>query len=79
MAVMARKTWTDERLDDLKEGVASLDRRIEMGFRELRQETAELRAEMLSLHRTTMQIVIGGFAMTFVGFGGTIATILATH
>lgn len=36
---MARETWTDERLDDL-------NARISEGFREQREETRTLRAEM---------------------------------
>jgi hypothetical protein len=39
MAVMAREAWTDERLDDLV-------KRIDQGFREQREETRALRAEM---------------------------------
>jgi chromosome segregation ATPase len=46
MAVMAREAWTDERLDDLNERVASIDRRMETGFAELRAELKESRAEM---------------------------------
>ncbi|HMI81328.1 MAG TPA: hypothetical protein VK480_06025 [Solirubrobacterales bacterium] len=39
MAVMARETWTDERLDDLN---AKVDR----GFDEVKGEIRELRTEM---------------------------------
>lgn len=39
MAVMARETWTDERLDDLV-------KRIDKGFDETKIEIRDLRAEM---------------------------------
>ena len=76
---MAREAWTDERLDDLNERVASMDRRMEAGFAEMREEFRAVRGEMHALHRTTMIIVFSGFATMLVGFGGTIATILLTH
>lgn len=41
MAVMARETWTDERLDDL-------NGRVEKGFDEVKGEVRELRKEMNS-------------------------------
>ncbi|HWT90579.1 MAG TPA: hypothetical protein VN179_05640 [Solirubrobacterales bacterium] len=46
MAVMARDAWTDKRLDDLNERVASMDRRMEIGFAETREEFRAVRAEM---------------------------------
>lgn len=77
MAVMMpRESWTDERLDDLSNRVDSLERRMDEGFREMRGEFRSVRAEMAEMHRATMQIVVGGFITTFVGFAGTIATIL---
>jgi hypothetical protein len=45
MAVMAREAWTDERLDDLNSKVDNLDRRMEAGFAEIRQEFRAVRAE----------------------------------
>jgi hypothetical protein len=39
MAVMARETWTDERLDDL-------NARVDKGFSEVKGEIKDLRAEM---------------------------------
>jgi hypothetical protein len=39
MAVMARETWTDERLDDL-------NARVGKGFDEVKGEVRELRTEM---------------------------------
>ena len=72
-----RESWTDERLDDLNQRVSDLDHRMEEGFKEMREEFRAVRAEMNALHRTTMQIVISGYILTFVGFAGTIATILS--
>jgi hypothetical protein len=46
MAVMAREAWTDERLDELSERVAGIDRRMEAGFAELRIEIKSVREEM---------------------------------
>jgi hypothetical protein len=45
-----RESWTDERLDDLKEDVGNLARRVDAGFAEsrmeLRHEAASIRREM---------------------------------
>jgi len=41
MAVMARETWTDERLDDLKE-------HMDEGFKEVKGEIRAVRAELKS-------------------------------
>jgi hypothetical protein len=45
-----RESWTDERLDDLKEDVSDLARRMDAGFAEsrteLRHEAASIRKEM---------------------------------
>jgi hypothetical protein len=46
MAVMAREVWSDERLDDLNERVASIERRMEAGFAEMRTEFIGLREKM---------------------------------
>jgi hypothetical protein len=46
MAVMAREAWTDERLDDLNARVESIDRRMETGFAEMREEFRAVRGEM---------------------------------
>ncbi|HYH52986.1 MAG TPA: hypothetical protein VD761_02560 [Solirubrobacterales bacterium] len=48
MAVMARDTWTDKRLDDLNARVESIDRRMEAGFKEMREEFRAVRGEMKS-------------------------------
>jgi uncharacterized coiled-coil DUF342 family protein len=41
MAVMARETWTDERLDDLKE-------HMDEGFKEVKEDIREVKAEIKS-------------------------------
>ena len=46
MAVMERKPETDKRLDDLNLRVESVDRRMEAGFTEMREEFRALRSEM---------------------------------
>ena len=45
MAVMARDNWTDQRLDDLNTRVESIDRRMEAGFSEIREEFRAIRGE----------------------------------
>lgn len=69
MAVMARDSWTDERLDDLNQRVDNVDRRMEEGFR-------EMRTEFHAQNRMLLQLFGGMFATMTVGFLGTIATIL---
>lgn len=89
MAVMAREMWTDQRLDDLNERVASLDRRMEAGFAEMREEFRAIRGEMgsefqavrgetASMNRTLIQTMVGGFVAMGMGFAGTIATVVLT-
>jgi len=48
MEVMAREMWTDQRLDDLNERIASIDRRMEAGFGGISLEFRAVRAEMQS-------------------------------
>lgn len=79
MAVMARETWTDERLDDLNGRVGRIEDRMDAGFAEMRQEFVAVRAEMASMHRTLVQTMVGGFVATWVGLAGTIATIVLTQ
>lgn len=55
MAVMARETWTDERLDDLKGQMNERFDRIEADVRELRQ---------------TMNLGIGIMVTGFLTLGG---------
>jgi len=76
-----REKWTDERLDDLNHRVGDGFKEMGEEFRavrlEMRAEFATVRSEIAAANRTMLQIVLGGFAVMVVGFGGTIATILA--
>jgi hypothetical protein len=80
MAVMARESWTDERLDDLNARIESVDRRMEAGFAEMREEFRTVRGEMrvefaavrseiaaqtAMLNRTMFQL-FGGMIVTWV-------------
>jgi len=80
MAVMARETWTDHRLDDLKENVNQrfdgLDKKIDNGFKEMRQESRDLRAEVIATNRHINQLTYGFIGTMLVGFLGIIATII---
>jgi predicted nuclease with TOPRIM domain len=80
MAVMAREEWTDGRLDDLRENVSqrfdevdkkvdNLDRRMEAGFAEVREEFRALRTELSHL-------TYGLIGTMLVGFLGTIVAIV---
>ena len=46
MAVMAREAWTDNRLDDLNERIAGIERRVETGFASMQSEFKGVREEM---------------------------------
>jgi outer membrane cobalamin receptor len=54
-----RLTWTDDRIDDLKSQVDDLSRRMDAGFREVREEMSahqrETNARFDSLQRTMIQ------------------------
>lgn len=78
MAVMARETWTDERLDDLNASVNrrfdevdkkidNLDRRMEAGFAEMRGEFRALRTELSHLTYGLIGTMLIGFLGTIVG------------
>jgi predicted nucleic acid-binding Zn-ribbon protein len=87
MAVMARDTWTDERLDDL-------NLRVDDGFKEMRREFAavrseireeirgvrsemtEIRSELGALNRTIHQFLFAVVGTIFLGFMGTIAALI---
>ncbi|MBK5218602.1 MAG: hypothetical protein JJE35_02265 [Thermoleophilia bacterium] len=80
MAVMARESWTDERLDDL-------NHRVDEGFRDMREEfralrggmrteSQALRAEIGAMHRSMNQIAFAAFGAMLVGFLGTITAIV---
>ena len=73
MAVMAKETWTDHRLDDL-------NKRVDGGFNETREELRAVRAELggpiAALHRMTLQLFAGMILTSVLGFGGMIVALL---
>jgi hypothetical protein len=76
-----REAWTDERLDDLNyrvdEGFGEMRAEFRALRLEMQTEFAAVRSEMAAMNRTMLQIMLGGFAVIIVGFGGTIATVLS--
>lgn len=78
-----RESWTDERLDDLKEAVGDLGRRMDSGFAEgrmeLRHEAALLRREMkeefqaVDARFDTMQGSFDALQRTIIQVGGGMA------
>ena len=78
MAVMAREAWTDERLDDLNARVESIDRRMEAGFKEMREEFRAVRGEMKSEFQAARAEIATQVAMLnqtmYRLFGGMIVT-----
>jgi len=80
MAVMARETWTDERLDDLNKKVDDgfKETRTEMRteFRAVRTEMTEIRSELGALNRTIHQFLFAVVGTIFLGFMGTIAALI---
>jgi hypothetical protein len=78
-----RESWTDERLDDLKEDVGDLARRMDAGFAEsrmeLRHEAASIRSEMRTGFQTVdarfdaMQSSIDALQRTIIQVGGGMA------
>ncbi|HEY3492681.1 MAG TPA: hypothetical protein VGK43_06990 [Solirubrobacterales bacterium] len=77
---MARDVWTDERLDDL-------NKKVDEGFRETREEFRASRVEMKSefqavrveigdLNRNLMHLTWGLIGTMLVGFLGTITAIV---
>jgi roadblock/LC7 domain-containing protein len=67
MAVMARKAWTDQRLDDLNARVDRIERRMDEGF-------AEMRAQFAAQNRMLIQLFGGMFAIMLIGLLGVIVT-----
>jgi hypothetical protein len=80
MAVMARETWSDERLDELNNRVDEGFKETRTEFRavrsEMQQEFQAVRAEMKDQTRLLIQLFGGMFATFVVGFIGIVATIL---
>jgi hypothetical protein len=74
-----RESWTDERLDDLKEGVSDLARRMDAGFAESRLEAASIRKEMKEGFRAvdarfdSMQNSFDALQRTIIQIGGGMA------
>jgi len=69
MAVMAREAWTDERLDDLNKKVEGVDRRMEAGFGEVREEFRAVRAEMgaqAAMLNQTIYRLFGGMLVAWI-------------
>jgi hypothetical protein len=81
MAVMARGSWTDERLDDLNERVKNgfVENRDETRSvrREMREEFALVHQELGALNRTIHQFTFALVGTVFLGFMGTITAIVA--
>ena len=79
MAVMARELWTDERLDDLNGRVGRLEKRMDVGFAEMREEFRAVRGEMAAqaeMLKRTMYRLFGGMLVAWVV--GVIAIIAQT-
>lgn len=76
MAVMARDSWTDSRLDDLNQRVGRLELRMDSGFGEMRDEFRAMRAEAAEDRRSAKQISAGIWATNIVGFLGVIAAVI---
>jgi hypothetical protein len=69
MAVMAREAWTDHRLDDLNTRVEGIDRRMEAGFKEMREEFRAVRMEMATqtaMLNQTIYRLFGGMIVTWI-------------
>jgi uncharacterized protein YPO0396 len=69
MAAMARDAWTDHRLDDLNARVESIDRRMEGGFKEMREEFRAVRMEMAAqtaMRNQTIHRLFGGMLVAWV-------------
>ena len=67
---MEPRRWTDERLDDLAEGLRSGFERVDREFDRVHQDIRELRQTM---HRSWLTML----ATQLIGFFGVIATVLA--
>jgi hypothetical protein len=87
MAVMARDTWTDERLDDLNARAARIEHRMDSGFTEANAEfravraeaqgfRAEMKEEFRALRSDLNRLTYGLIGTMLVGFLGTITAIV---
>lgn len=64
-----RESWTDERMDDLKDGVTELSRRMDARFESMEARFESLEARIDSSQRTTIQL----FGIMFAAFVGLIS------
>jgi hypothetical protein len=71
MAVMARESWTDERLDDLKE---QMNERFDQVDKEMNQRFDRVEADVREI-RQTMNLGIGIMVTGFLTLGGLIVTL----
>jgi hypothetical protein len=71
MMPRGKESWSDDRLDDL-------NRKVEEGFRDMREEFRAMRIEMAADRRTLVQAGAAIWITSVVGFLGVIATIVAT-
>lgn len=69
MEAMAREAWTDERLDDLNVRVDRIERRMDAGFVEMREEFRAMRSD---IHHLTYGLI----GTMLVGFLGTIVALV---
>lgn len=74
MAVMARETWTDERLDDLKAGVERGFDEVKGEIREVRGEIREVRGEIRELRTETNARFDSMQRTMIIGFAGIVAS-----
>ncbi|HZO07285.1 MAG TPA: hypothetical protein VFB52_12930 [Solirubrobacterales bacterium] len=76
MAVMARDSWTDARLDDLKDRVDRGFAENRAEFRDVREEIREVHRQIGALNRTIHQFMFAMVGTVFLGFMGTIAALV---
>jgi hypothetical protein len=73
-------SWTDERMDDLKHQVDELDRRMDAGFRELREEMRAHQRETnarFDAMNTEMNARFDSLQRTMIQFGGAMIAAMA--
>jgi hypothetical protein len=82
MHVMARDSWTDQRLDDLNarvdRGFEQVDKRFERVEDEFKDVRREMKEGFESLQRSMLQAVIALTVGMLAGFGG-LAGLIATQ
>jgi hypothetical protein len=77
---MERAAWTDERLDDLADGMRSGFARLDQDIRDLRAEVGsqrtELKGEIQELRQTMLRVGAGLIGSMIFGFLSVFAAIL---